>query len=492
MKPAARRAGRAIVPIAVGLAGAWAGLTLWGPSDVSMGPFRVQLDAGFGRGVTDIGLPPFGKITADTHLAPIRFSATLQDVRVPRLSDVIAERGTTGLVADVEDDALDRIGPFAMRVLAAAMLGALVLSVLVFRTRWRRVGACLLAAFIAVGGSEAIAWNTFRPSAFLSPTYSGSLALAPKLIGPVRHATDRIEDFRAELTRVVDGAVRAYTSIQTAPVQDMNVVRVLHISDVHLSPLGLDFAREIARGFEVDFVLDTGDLTSFGTRPEDLVVSEVRSFDRPYVFVRGNHDSRTLQAALGAIPSAAVLDGNEAEVEGLTLYGLGHPVFTPNREASVTDKEFVREAREAGERVFADVTALPEAPDIVAVHDDRMAESIAGLVPLVVSGHFHESEARVIDGTLFLRLGTTGGSGFEVYTDPGGIPLSAEVLYFARAPVPTLVAYDLIEQSPESGSLTVNRHLIAQEFGDLTPTPPPVESPTPTPSPSPTPTPPSP
>jgi hypothetical protein len=46
------------------------------------------------------------------------------------------------------------------------------------------------------------------------------------------------------------------------------------------------------------------------------------------------------------------------------------------------------------------------------------------------------------------------------------------------------VAYDLIEQSPKTGALTVTRHLVEQEFGILTPSPSPSPSPILTPSPS--------
>jgi hypothetical protein len=108
----------------------------------------------------------------------------------------------------------------------------------------------------------------------------------------------------------------------------------------------------------------------------------------------------------------------------------------------------------------------------VALHDDRMGEAAAGFVPLVISGHFHQASARTINHTLFLRVGSTGGAGANVFTQAGGVPLSAEVLYFSREAPHTLIAYDLIEQSPESGSLVVRRHLIGEEFGTLVPTPP--------------------
>jgi hypothetical protein len=116
-----------------------------------------------------------------------------------------------------------------------------------------------------------------------------------------------------------------------------------------------------------------------------------------------------------------------------------------------------------------------------AVHDDRMAEAVAGLVPLVISGHFHDTVASVENGTLYLRIGTTGGSGAGIFRDLADIPFTAEVLYFSRGEDPELIAYDVIEQFPESGSLTVHRITVSVEFGELVLTP----TPTPTPSGSP-------
>jgi hypothetical protein len=95
----------------------------------------------------------------------------------------------------------------------------------------------------------------------------------------------------------------------------------------------------------------------------------------------------------------------------------------------------------------------------------------------VISGHFHETTATVRNGTLYLRIGTTGGSGAGIFRGLEA-PFSAEVLYFSRDPEPRLIAYDVIEQSPESGSLQVRRVNVPVEFGEL------VLTPTPTPTPS--------
>jgi predicted phosphodiesterase len=201
------------------------------------------------------------------------------------------------------------------------------------------------------------------------------------------------------------------------------------------------------------------------------------------VFVRGNHDAPSLQQEIAQIPRAYVLDGRSVTLNGISIYGLGHPNFLTDRAQNLDLNAFAAEARSVGPRILADVQAMERPPDIVAVHDDRMAEAVAGYVPLVVSGHFHENGAKVVDGTLFLRLGTTGGAGPVTFTPEGGVPLSAEVLYFAPGDTfhpPQLLAYDLIVQDPQTGSLTVTRHVIQQEFGTLTPSPSPTATEEPT------------
>jgi predicted phosphodiesterase len=461
----------------VGLTGAWLGMFVLARSTVPMGPFKVQLVSTFGRGFTVIGLPPFGRLTADTHRAPIHFTATVREVDVRRLTTTIQNGGIDQLAETVRKDALRQVYPFAFRLLGAALLGAAALALLAFRAHWRAVAIAILTAVVAAGGSETIAWATYRPAALLNPTFSGSLALAPRLIGPARTAIDRIDEFRAELTRVLEGAARVYTSIQSSPLGEGGEIKVLHISDIHLSPLGMEFAQEVAGSFGVDFVVDTGDITSFGTPIEQLILSDIAGFGRPYVFVRGNHDSLDLQEAVARIPNAIVLNGQTKVVKGLLVYGRGDPVFTPNKLSALDDAELAERMRAAGPGIRFDVTHLGQPPDIVAVHDDRMAQAVAGYTPLVISGHFHKPSAKVVNGTLYLRVGSTGGAGANVFTEVGGVPLSAEVLYFSRESPHSLVAYDLIEQSPESGSLTVRRHLIQDEFGSLVPSPTPSETP---------------
>ena len=449
--------------------GAALGLALAGNVGTTFGPFGVGVRVRPGTGDTVVALPPLGRLTARTHLAPLDLVVTLQDVGVESLTEGLRTEGVAGVAERVRMDALARALPIALRVLAVATAGALALSLLAFRVDRRRVLAAVLSGAVVTGASEVAAWSTYRPAALLAPTYSGSLALAPRLIGPAETALGRIDDFRAELERIVAGAARVYASVEASPLGGGDEIRLLHVSDIHLSPLGMDFARDVAAAFDVQAVIDTGDLTSFGTPAENLILSSISGFRRPYAFVRGNHDSPDLEAALRRIPNARVLDGHTTSLAGLQVYGLGHPVFSPDRQRAIDDESFAEAARASGSRIAADLVGRGRPPDVVAVHDDRMAEPVAGRVPLVVSGHFHRPSIRVVEGTVFLRVGTTGGAGADLLIQGGGIPLSAEVLYFQPGDPPALVAVDLIEQSPETGSLTVQRTLLASPEGPLLP-----------------------
>ena len=471
-----KRAGRFLLPrlriqrllaaILIGLIGAWIGMLAGATSTVKAGPFHVRLSATIGCGITEIALPPLGSLSADTHRAPLRLRAMLVGVDPGELSDFVRTRSLEQAVTEVEREMGNHIPRFGFQVLAASLLGAGALSLLAFRTDWRSNAA----AVVIIGGAQFLAWQTYSASRLLSPSFSGSLALAPQLIGPAETAVDRINTFRGELQRIVTGVSRVFTGIQSGPFADGDELRVLHISDIHLSPLGLDFARHLADAFDVNFVVDTGDLTSFGSPAEDVILSFVPRFERPYVFVRGNHDSIAFQEAMRGARNAIVLDRSAAELQGLRVYGAGDVFFTPDKSSLPSEKEQLLEIELANDRIASDLEGLVESPDVLVVHNDEQASSAAGRVPLVISGHGHRASARVIGGTLFLRVGSTGGSGAGVFAEVGGVPLSAEVLYFDRG-TRALLAYDLIQQSPETGNIMLERHLISQEFGELEPVP---------------------
>lgn len=472
---------RLLLPALIGIVGAWLALSALGKQTSTMGPFRVRFEASFGRGVTDIALPPLGTLRANTHLAPLHLSAALEEVDVDALRPYLTSaEGPARLAAQLERQALDRTWPFALRLLWIGGVGAAALGALAFRDA-RRAAVALAAGLIAVGGAEGLAAQTFDARAFLTPSYSGTLALAPQLFGPVEGTIRRVGYFRDELERIVASAGQAYAAVEANPLGRNDEITVLHISDVHLSSLGYGFALRLAQSFNVDMVLDTGDTESFGTTAEQAILTWLPRFERPYVFVRGSHDSIEFQQAVARYSNATVLDGSTAQIGGLTIYGLGDPYLVSARGAPKSDGEITRLVESVGPRLRDDVSSLPQPPDIVAVHDERMAAAAAGYAPLVASGHFHRNQDRVENGTLFLQVGTTGGTGPTGFTAEGGVPFSAEILYFRPNGDGTnrLIAWDVVQELPATGSFSVQRHVVATDYGTLLPSPP-AETPTPT------------
>lgn len=470
------RLARLLVPALVGMVGAWLALLVAGRHDYHLGPFRVEFFGRPGPSATELALPPFGRLEADTHMAPLKLSATLQEVAAVELSEIVQHKGVDGLALEVEEEAAGMLLWYGLRSLGVVLAGGAIAGLLIFRDRWRPVMVAIVASGLVFGGMAGVSWFTFKPEAFLTPTFSGSLSLAPRLVGPIRSAGGRIEDFRAELERLVGGAVSAYTTIAARPPTTGAEIVALHISDIHLSPLGMDFAQRLASSFEVDLVLDTGDLTSFGSPLEQGIASRIEEFQVPYVFVRGNHDSALTVNEILAQPNAVVLQHEVQEVAGLRIYGAPHPLFTPTLARDYPDEEIEETVRAVGEVVAEQVGQLR--PDLLLVHDDRMAEASVGLVPVVASGHFHETTARVVEGTILLRVGTTGAGGLDTFTAPQAIPLSAQLLYFDGDPA-ELVAWDTVQLDPITQDLTVRRHLPGQPDEEEEPAPQGEPAPTP-------------
>lgn len=470
-----RRVARWLTVGAVGLAGSWAALLLVGPLEYPVGPFDVEYLIRPGPGRTDIGLPPFGRLSVDTHTAPLHLTATLVSVDPDQGAEAIRSSDVATLAAAVEREGLSALRAHAMRSLIIAVVGAALAGLLVYRTRWRVALAAAAAATILLGATAGLAVSTYKPEAFLEPTYSGSLRTAARLLGPIREAGARLEEFRSEIGRLAQETLAAYEGLSADPSLSPDAVAVLHVSDIHASPLGMDFAQQVADSFDVDLVLDTGDITTFGTQLETAILERISAVGIPYAFVQGNHDSTAVTAIIGGEPNAVILDGEATPLSGLTIFGAPHPLYTPDPGFDLSHEEIEEAVRQAGAELAEELASGGEPPDIVAVHDDRMAEAAAGLVPLVVSGHFHEASQRVIDGTIFLRTGSTGGGGLDTFrSEVKPYPLSAEILYFDGAPL-RLVAIDLVELDPDTRNLTVERRLASDLQGGE-----PVPAPTPT------------
>ncbi len=151
-------------------------------------------------------------------------------------------------------------------------------------------------------GSVGAAALTVDRASILEPRYTGLVASAPALFGDAETIAANFDDYREGLVSMVTRVSRLYDVTSTLPLYEVgdDVVRVLHVSDLHVNPTSWAVIRSIVEEFEVDVVVDTGDIVHQDTTLENRYVDEISSVDAPYVYVRGNHDSaRTARAVAG-------------------------------------------------------------------------------------------------------------------------------------------------------------------------------------------------
>ena len=344
-------------------------------------------------------------------------------------------------------------------------------ATLFFRRRTRRrllrCGLCgLLTTVLLLGPALA----TYDLAAFREPRYDGALEYAPALIGDVRTGLDRLRTLREEMVRIGRNLDRAYAALASpvGEVEGNGTVRVLHISDLHLNPAGFDLAVRLADQFDVAAVVDTGDMGTWGLAREPEVAANIGRFDVPYLFVKGNHDDADMVEAVAANANARVLDNGGTEVAGIRFYGAPDPTFTPGKGHQVEEFEELKVERSVAVADAVDRQALR--PDVVMVHDGRLAAYARGHVATVLEGHLHRFGTEVVNGTRTLMTGTVGAGGPDNFraTDPP--PADAQVIYFdpgTRRPV----AVDRITVRLPGSSFSVERILLPEGATPFTPDP---------------------
>ncbi len=310
-----RRALSVLGVVLVALTGAAIGWALAPATHAQVGPLSVEIETSvLGDHPAVIDLPPIGEVAFDTHAGPLGVRASVVSVDAAAAEKVLRSPG--GLTA-IAESASDAVRGGVLRAVAASafcsIVGAALSTFVVYRRRRRGAqGAAIAAAPLVV--VAIVATFTFDPAALEQPKFTGLLSRAPYLAGEGRAVVDRLESYRSGVADMVRSVTTLYTATDELPVFDQGagVTTVLHVSDIHLNPQGLDLAEQLVDQFSVDVVVDTGDITTWGSDAESGTLNRIRTLGVPYVFVRGNHDSQATQAAVAAQPNGIVLDGDDA------------------------------------------------------------------------------------------------------------------------------------------------------------------------------------
>ncbi|MEU3410907.1 metallophosphoesterase [Streptomyces sp. NPDC006658] len=456
---------RALGLTAVVLAGAWLGLLIAGTVRVPVGPMdttmalRPSLTGG-----TRIDVSPLGSLSLDSHAAPVRLDVNVERLDPPRSQALVdhPER-ISGLQDEVVRDVGHGTRDLAARSCVAVVCGATALGLAVYR-RPRPALAAGGLALVLLAASGVSAYATWNPKSVLEPRFSGLLASAPSVVGNARSIVTEFDVYQKELARLVTNVTKLYDATSTLPAYrpDPSTIRVLHVSDIHLNPASWKIIGSLVKQYQVNVIVDSGDTMDHGTAAENGFLDPVGDLGVPYVWVRGNHDSRTTQRYLERMRNVRVLDeGRAVTVAGLRFAGTGDPQFTPDRSAVPGGEAAERLAGARLASALRDQQAAGTPVDVAVAHEPTAAEETDGVVPLVLCGHLHHEGTRLLPyGTRLRREGSTGGGGLRAVEHEHPAPIQASVLYFDRDSR-RLQAWDAIELGGLGlTTAEVSRHLV--------------------------------
>jgi predicted MPP superfamily phosphohydrolase len=468
----ARDIGWGLAVIGIAVIGVTVGVLLGGRTESDIGPFSAEMQITPSLvGDSEVHIPPLGALHLDSHDGPAHLSVRFDQLDQRRTEQLISdpngvERASEGAVHDVTVGAI-KLG---LRTLAVAVLATLALAALVFRDT-RRVawsGAFALAITLS---SLATAVGTFRVNAIEEPRYEGLLVNAPAVVGDARRIANRYDEYAAQLQKLVTNVGQIYSTVSTLPVfpAEEGTTRVLHVSDLHLNPTAWPVIKTVVEQFSIDVVIDTGDINDWGSEPESSYVSPISGLGVPYVYIQGNHDSGVTAATVARQRNAVVLNNATRTVAGLTIAGIADPRFTPDKEASPSgsgaSKQTVERVIDTGTRLAETIREADKPVDIALVHDPASAGSLSGTCPLVLAGHTHKREARMLPrvegepATRLLVSGSSGGAGLRGLEGDEPVPLSLSVLYFDNQK--NLQAYDDIDVGGTGqAQVTLERHVV--------------------------------
>jgi predicted MPP superfamily phosphohydrolase len=440
-----RVAGRWALRVAVAATGAVIAVLLFGHISAPIGPFDADLAFQPGGGGAAVAVPPLGALSVDAYQGPLRLEIALQRVDPERARALASDPvRLAGVVNEVSDDLRGAIIRLSLVTTGVAIAGAALTSLVALR-RWREPAIAAGVTSVLLLGTAGLGAATWRPEALSQPTYTGLLVNANSLIGNAQDIVARFDAYRASLEDLVANVGTLYATISALPSPGGTdeTVALLHVSDLHLNPAGFDLMRQVVDQFKVDGVLDTGDITDWGSAPENQLIGSVGKLGVPYVYIRGNHDSTTTAGLIAAQPNATVLDDSAVTVAGIEIVGAKDPRFTPDKSTG-DDNASVDVLTASGQTLADEVDTLPDPPAIALVHDPRQATPLDGAVPLVLAGHTHSRKVSVLDGgTRLMVEGSTGGAGLRGLQGEKPTPLTCTVLYLDPA-TGALRAYDEI------------------------------------------------
>lgn len=436
-------------------------VNIFSAANFTYGPFLVQLSTSWlSEGETQLHFPPVGRVFFKTHLLPVKLQLTLLSIDLQTLEEWMGEIADRERLKDeLKSQALTWLRIFVLRVLGLAALGG-GLALLAWRRQvsWFARGS-LLGLIIALAIILFI-YFSFNVEALQHPHYVGMLEAAPWIVGLVENGLQNLDNLGQEL-KVIAGNLDILFS-QAARLEDWRNIKdeivVLHISDIHNNLVALEFVKEIVDRFPVDMIVDTGDISDYGTALELELTGSISAWGLPYVYIPGNHDSPAIISRMQEFPNVILLKGGSVNLEGIVITGMMDPAAM-TRDIAPASGSLTLEYQE---KLTALVDSLATKPQIVAVHNRLIAQPLFGKVPLIIHGHDHAIRMDIINGTVIVDAGTSGAAGIRGFTTEEDIPYGLALLRFGvdETGARLLRAVDLIKVYNREKGFIIERRII--------------------------------
>ena len=433
--------------------------------------FQLEMDLRiFDQGFTELSMPPLGLVRARTHMPPLMLRVTLTNINLDQLQNVLDKAEDQEYIDGLRNTTQREINIFLVRILALAFIGGIAGPFLLGERDRKRLLAAGMIGLVLLGILLTAAYVTYEPMAFMNPEFEGILEAAPWMFGLLEETLFRVRSLGEQLQLIATNMSVLFAQVeQLDPLGTVEgELKVAHVSDLHNNTAGMDFLQQVIRTFGVHMVIDTGDITDFGTEIEAGLAAPIESFEIPYIFVPGNHDSPDVVSRMEAIPNVTVLEEGQIEMLGLRVAGISDP--SARDSGMVVAADYILD--EYADRLQTIIAGEELTPHVVAVHHPRIARRFLTHVPVVLTGHVHQVDITERGESVMFNAGTAGASGIRGLQARQETPYSLILLHFGREASGELYlkAADVIRVFQLQSGFSMERHLFgssAQENGDV-------------------------
>lgn len=406
-------------------------ITLLGQTNIIIGPFDLEISLSFfEHGVTELELPPVGRVWASTHSVPLKVSALLKNINLDLLRETIVELPEKEYIAKLLTAARKEIAIFALRLLFLGFAGGAAAIYFVLSKNVKKILLGGISALLVLMLLFFSLYISYDSQAFATPEFEGALTAAPWVFGLIEETLVKVATLGEQLEIIASNLYLLFERLQF--LEPLGLVegekKILHVSDIHNNPAAFDFIEQVIANFNVDFVIDTGDITDFGTPLEAELACKVGKLGIPYILVPGNHDSPDIIAVLAKLPGVTVLEKGVVEVGGILVAGIQDPSSFSSEMTILSNEILDSFAAELKSFLLKENIS----PHILAVHHPQIANDFIDEIPIILTGHTHSLHIEETAKSVIIDAGSTGAAGIRGLNVAREIPFSLVLLHLNR------------------------------------------------------------